>query len=251
MKISTKDFNLEMSSVILSKEEQQKLNNQIKEKFGDKNTFSVDNYKKNNTYREEPTFVYSNDNDEDYLEERDYKSIQLDFKTLKDLFIKEQQLSKLEEKSRYQTLDISNLTLKVTELEEKISELEEENSNNKHSIELIESIVKFNNRDVNGFKIRNSNSIYDIQNNITEIELSFRKVEKEYNEIIKNMNNIDSEEVKRYLNSMITVKYHNIVDIYNKRYNTINNINLQRNAVNILSVIVMFISLIYTLIYIR
>jgi FtsZ-binding cell division protein ZapB len=70
----------------------------------------------------------------------------------KDLFNKEQQLYKLEEKSRYQTLDISNLTLKVTELEEKNTELEEENTNIKQSVENIENVIKFHKNTAHFFK---------------------------------------------------------------------------------------------------
>lgn len=242
-----------MSTTNLSKEEQQKLNQSIKEKFGDekkinKPAFSMENLKKTSNYREDPLYDYSSNDyfDEDY-DDREFRNIQLDFKTIRELFNKEQQLYKLEEKSKYQTLDISNLTLKVTELEEKISEIEEENTNQKQSLDYIESVIKFNNKDINEFKTRNSNNLVDIQNNITDIEIAFRKVEKEYNDLLKSNNDIESVELKRYLNSLLTIKYHSILEVYNKRYKTIDTINIQRDIISMLSVLFVLASVLFTL----
>lgn len=218
----------------LNREEQIKINNQLKERL-EKHEESDEEIV------EEDEAYYDEDKDN-----KKVKAVKIDFKTLRNLFYKEQQLNRFEERVRFQTLDISNLTIQKEELEEKVKELEEELEVKNELIEFIEKIVKFNNKEVGNYKLKDSNEIIELQKNITEIEIIFRKTDKEYNEIIKNISGIQSEELKKYFNTITSKKYRDIVTEYDKRHERINRITSEKYMVNTVSVIIMLISLIYS-----
>jgi DNA repair ATPase RecN len=230
----------------LNKEEQLKINSQLKERINEKqNVFSTENV--NKTFFDDSFNNHNSYEDDYYSEESDrrVKSIEIDFKTLRDLFYKEQELNKLEERSRYQTLDISNLTIQKQELEEKIEELTEQQNQSEEAMELITKIVKFLNRNSFEYKTKNVNNTIELQKNITEIEILFRKTEKEYNDIIKDLTKIEHDDVRRYFNGTIIKKFHDILEVYNKRYDRIDTLNMGKNFLLIFSFLIMFYSVIY------
>lgn len=225
----------------LSKDEQIKINNQLKEKIEKK-----DDYEDMDNYFDEVDDIDENDLYLKYSEDKKVKSVKIDFKTLKDLFYKEQQLNKFEERIRYQTLDISNLNIQKEELEEKINELEEENTSYKETMELIEKIIKFVNKDINLFKLKNNMNLLELQENVTQIEIQFRKMEKEYNEILNSIGNIENAELKRYLNTITVKKYHDVLFEYEKRHQRINRLNLESKIINNVAIIITIFCMLYT-----